>query len=121
MADKKLNIGLIGYGFMGRALSNAYPKVNRFLDLAYEPVLKAAFARKKDKLKAFADNWGRDGRRAQLRSHLFVRCSFRFLGRPTGSGRNRRPGTASNRLLQRIRFTSTSTRRRRKKSPRFRC
>ena len=55
---KKLNIGLIGYGFMGRAHSNAYLKVNRFYDLEYQPVLKAVCARSADKVKAFADNWG---------------------------------------------------------------
>lgn len=55
---KKINIGLIGYGFMGRAHSNAYRKVNQFFDLDYEPVLKAVCARKEDKLKAFAQNWG---------------------------------------------------------------
>ncbi len=58
MATKKLNIGIIGYGFMGRAHSNAYHKVNRFFDLDYEPVLKVACARKKDKIDEFADNWG---------------------------------------------------------------
>jgi len=58
MATKKLNIGLIGYGFMGRAHSNAYLKVNRFFGLERQPVLKAACARKADKLKPFAENWG---------------------------------------------------------------
>ncbi|NIA14182.1 MAG: Gfo/Idh/MocA family oxidoreductase [Nitrospiraceae bacterium] len=58
MSSKKLNIGLIGYGFMGRAHSNAYLKVNKFFDLGYEPVLKAACARKKEKLEPFAKNWG---------------------------------------------------------------
>jgi predicted dehydrogenase len=58
MAKKKLNVGLIGYGFMGRAHSNAYLKVNRFFDLDYQPVLKAACARKTDKVKPFAENWG---------------------------------------------------------------
>ena len=42
---KKLNVGLIGYGFMGRAHSNAYRKVNNFFDLEYQPVLKAVCAR----------------------------------------------------------------------------
>ena len=28
-----LRIGLVGYGFMGRAHSNAYRKVNNFFDL----------------------------------------------------------------------------------------
>ena len=58
MAKKKLNIGLIGYGFMGRAHSNAYAQVNKFFDLGHEPVLKAACARKDEKLKPFAENWG---------------------------------------------------------------
>src|SRR3954451_16979384 len=55
---KPLNIGMIGYGFMGRAHSNAYRKVNHFFDLHYRPVLKAACARSHDKAKAFADQWG---------------------------------------------------------------
>jgi predicted dehydrogenase len=55
---KPLNIGIIGYGFMGRAHSNAYRKVNQFFKLAYQPVLKAACARKEDKLRDFAANWG---------------------------------------------------------------
>ena len=55
---KKLNIGLIGYGFMGRAHSNAFRQVNKFFDLQYEPVLKTACGRDAAKLKTFADNWG---------------------------------------------------------------
>lgn len=55
---KPLNIGMIGYGFMGRAHSNAYRKVGHFFDLAYQPVLKAACARSADKVKPFADKWG---------------------------------------------------------------
>ncbi len=55
---KKLNIGIVGYGFMGRAHSNAYRKVNNFFNLAYEPVLKAACARNAEKLGAFAAQWG---------------------------------------------------------------
>ncbi len=55
---KKLNVGIIGRGFMGRAHSNAYLKVSRFFDLEYEPVLKCASSRNHEKLKAFADRWG---------------------------------------------------------------
>ncbi len=60
MSNKKpLKIGMIGYGFMARTHSNAYVKVNRFFqDLPYQPVLKAACARKKEKIEAFADAWG---------------------------------------------------------------
>src|SRR5947207_15580783 len=53
-----LNIGMIGYGFMGRAHSNAYRKVNNFFDLEYRPVLKAVCARDAEKAKGFADIWG---------------------------------------------------------------
>src|SRR5262245_3531162 len=55
---KPLNVGMIGYGFMGRAHSNAYRKVGHFFDLEYQPVLKAVCARSADKAKAFADIWG---------------------------------------------------------------
>ncbi|MCA9174511.1 MAG: Gfo/Idh/MocA family oxidoreductase [Planctomycetales bacterium] len=56
--SKPLNIGMIGYGFMGRTHSNAYRKVNQFFDLEYHPVLKACCARKEEKIKPFAENWG---------------------------------------------------------------
>jgi predicted dehydrogenase len=55
---KPLNIGMIGYGFMGRAHSNAYAKVNHFFDLPYHPVLKAVCARDAAKAKDFAARWG---------------------------------------------------------------
>ncbi|MGE3806849.1 MAG: Gfo/Idh/MocA family protein [Gemmataceae bacterium] len=55
---RPLNIGMIGYGFMGRAHSNAYRRVNNFFDLEYQPVLKAACGRSADKVKPFADTWG---------------------------------------------------------------
>jgi myo-inositol 2-dehydrogenase/D-chiro-inositol 1-dehydrogenase len=55
---KPLNIGLIGYGFMGRAHSNAFRKVGNFFPLAYRPVLKAACGRDLAKTRAFADTWG---------------------------------------------------------------
>ena len=55
---KPLRIGIIGYGFMGRAHSNAYRKVSNFFDLEYQPVLQAACARDEAKVKAFANRWG---------------------------------------------------------------
>src|SRR5438045_1219538 len=58
MAKKPLNIGMIGYGFMGRAHSNGYRRVSNFFNLEYTPVLKAACARDAAKAKAFADQWG---------------------------------------------------------------
>jgi predicted dehydrogenase len=59
MAKKKpLNIGLIGYGFMGRTHSNAFRKVSNFFDLPYQPVLKAVCARDEAKAQGFAQQWG---------------------------------------------------------------
>ena len=56
--SKPLNIGMIGYGFMGRAHSNGYRKVNNFFDLPYHPVLKAVCARDEAKANEFANRWG---------------------------------------------------------------
>ncbi|MHC5025496.1 MAG: Gfo/Idh/MocA family protein [Planctomycetota bacterium] len=56
--SKPLRIGMIGYGFMGRAHSNACRRVNDFFDLEYRPVLAAACGRNEANIKAFAENWG---------------------------------------------------------------
>lgn len=58
MAKKPLNIGLIGYGFMGRTHSNAFLQAGRYFDLPFRPALKAVCARNEDRVKAFANNWG---------------------------------------------------------------
>jgi predicted dehydrogenase len=55
---KKLNIGLIGCGFMGRTHSNASRRVNNFFDLEYQPVLKAVCDVDEARVKAFAAKWG---------------------------------------------------------------
>jgi len=55
---KPYNIGMIGYGFMGRAHSNAYANVSHYFDLEYKPVLKAVCARDAAKAKPFAEKWG---------------------------------------------------------------
>ena len=60
MKNKKdLRIGLVGTGFMGRTHTNGYKRVNDFFpELRYHPVLKAVCARTKDRVQAFADQWG---------------------------------------------------------------
>ena len=58
MAKKKLNVGMVGYGFMGRTHSNAFSQVSHFFDVPYQPVLKKICARNAEKAKAFADQWG---------------------------------------------------------------
>lgn len=58
MPSKELRVGMIGYGFMGRAHSNAYKQVGQFFPSQHKVVLKAACARDAAKAKAFADQWG---------------------------------------------------------------
>jgi myo-inositol 2-dehydrogenase/D-chiro-inositol 1-dehydrogenase len=57
-ARKRLNVGLVGYGFMGRTHSNAFRQVMQFFDTDYQPVLKAVCARDAGKAAAFAERWG---------------------------------------------------------------
>jgi len=58
MATKPLNIGLVGYGFMGRTHSNAFLQAPRYFSLPCTPVLKAIAARNRSRAEAFAANWG---------------------------------------------------------------
>jgi len=55
---RKLNIALIGYGFMGRAHSNAWRQVRSFFDVPYEPVLKVICGRNETGVKKVADRFG---------------------------------------------------------------
>jgi len=55
---KPLNVGIIGYGFMGRTHSNAYRKVRNFFEVPYEPVLQTICGLEEKEAKAFADRWG---------------------------------------------------------------
>jgi predicted dehydrogenase len=57
-AKKPLNIGLVGYGFMGRTHSNGYKRVGDFFDVEYRPVLKAVCGRTAEGAQAFAEKWG---------------------------------------------------------------
>jgi predicted dehydrogenase len=57
-AQKPLNIGLIGCGFMGRTHSNAFRQVNQFFDLRHRPVLAAVCARNAEEVRGFAERWG---------------------------------------------------------------
>jgi predicted dehydrogenase len=56
---KKINVGLVGYQFMGKAHSNAYRQLPKFFpDLEVEPVLKALCGRTEEKVKAAAEKFG---------------------------------------------------------------
>ena len=58
MHKKTLNIGMVGYGFMGRTHSNAFAQAPHFFDMDYKPVLKTICARNAEKAASFADQWG---------------------------------------------------------------
>jgi myo-inositol 2-dehydrogenase/D-chiro-inositol 1-dehydrogenase len=55
---KPLNVGMVGYGFMGRTHTNAFSKAGVFFDLPFQPVLKTLCARNVDRARSFAANWG---------------------------------------------------------------
>ncbi len=55
---KTLNVGLIGYGFMGRTHSNAHRQVGNFFDLPVQSNLKVICGLVEEEAKAFAKTWG---------------------------------------------------------------
>ena len=55
---KQLRVGMVGYGFMGRAHSNAYKRLNDFFPVQHQIVLQAVCARNAEKARDFAANWG---------------------------------------------------------------
>lgn len=58
MANKTINVALIGQKFMGRAHSNAYLKAPRFFNLPVNPVMHTIIARDLPSLQEFATRWG---------------------------------------------------------------
>jgi predicted dehydrogenase len=58
MFKKNLNVGMVGYGFMGRTHSNAFRKVSNFFENEHQPVLKAICGRSEANTRAFANTWG---------------------------------------------------------------
>ncbi|QKZ12708.1 Gfo/Idh/MocA family protein [Spirosoma sp. KUDC1026] len=55
---KSLNVGIVGYKFMGKAHSNAWKKAPLFFDVPSQPILKVACGRNQASLDEFARNWG---------------------------------------------------------------
>jgi predicted dehydrogenase len=57
-ARKTVNVGMIGYKFMGKAHSNAWLKAPRFFEPPSQPVLKVVCGRHRGPLEEFATRWG---------------------------------------------------------------
>src|ERR1700733_16031040 len=55
---KRLNVAMIGQGFMGRAHSNAFHQVGHFCESSYDLRLKVICGRNQPRLKAMAERWG---------------------------------------------------------------
>ena len=55
---KTLNVGLVGYKFMGKAHSNAYRQLGIFFDASADVTLKAICGREAEALKKAADQFG---------------------------------------------------------------
>jgi predicted dehydrogenase len=53
-----INIGMVGYGFMGKAHSNAYRQANPFFRPALKPVMKAICGRDEAAVKEAAETFG---------------------------------------------------------------
>ena len=66
---RKVNVGLVGYKFMGKAHSNAYSDVAMFFDMDAEPVMKAVCGRNEEGVKAAAEKFGWEG-------YETSRCSY---------------------------------------------
>jgi predicted dehydrogenase len=58
MSKERLNIGMVGYGFMGRTHSNAFRQAPKFFDVPYQPVLKVICGRNRARAEAFQQTWG---------------------------------------------------------------
>ena len=57
---RALNAALIGYGFMGRAHSNAYHQAGRFFSLPFSIRRKVVCGRNRPAVEEFARSWGWD-------------------------------------------------------------
>ena len=55
---RKINVAMIGQGFMGKAHSNAWSQVGKFFNTSLQPVLHPICGCDSKKLKQFAANWG---------------------------------------------------------------
>lgn len=58
MSKRKVNVGLIGYQFMGKAHSNAYRQVNRFFDLPVEVNMHTLCGRNEANVRKAAETFG---------------------------------------------------------------
>ena len=61
MSKKNINVGLVGYKFMGKAHSNAFSKIGMFFDNSCNVNMKAICGRDEDWVKQSAEKFGWEG------------------------------------------------------------
>jgi predicted dehydrogenase len=66
----EIGVGLVGYRFMGRAHSNAYPRVGRFFDLDLSPRMRAICGRDEAGVRGAAASLGWEGYETDYRRLL---------------------------------------------------
>ena len=59
--NRQINVGLVGYKFMGKAHSNAYKKIGMFFDTSVDICMKALCGRDEEWVKASANKFGWEG------------------------------------------------------------
>ena len=55
---ERMNVAMIGQGFMGRSHSNAWGQVNKFFDPPIRPLMHTVFGQAEETPQIFADKWG---------------------------------------------------------------
>ena len=79
MATRTMNVGMIGYKFMGKAHSNAYRQVGRFFpDLEVKPVMKALCGRDEAGVRKAAETFGWEGHETDWR-RLIARADIDII------------------------------------------
>ena len=55
---KKINIAMMGTGFMGKVHGHMWRTVGKLFDVDFEPVLKVSFGTDEKDTKQFSERWG---------------------------------------------------------------
>lgn len=76
--NKKINVGMVGYKFMGKAHSHAYKDVGMFFDLNADVVMKAICGRDEQGVKEAADKFGWESYETDWRK-LIARDDIDFI------------------------------------------
>jgi len=86
---RKVNVGIIGYSFMGKAHSFGYKNMPMFCDCEAIPVMKAICGRKEEGVRAAAERYGWESYETDWRK-LVAREDIDVVDVPSSGGWTRR-------------------------------